>query len=93
MTAPALTRTNVRETLRSYTADMARRRIVSIREARASLRDRIDGAQDRGEHTILVRRSKVAAVVVPPSWYRDACRLMGDPWEDWEPPADADDES
>jgi hypothetical protein len=69
---------------------MARRRIVSIRTARATLKDRIDGAQEREEHTILLRRSEVAAVLVPPGWYRDACQALGDPWEDWQPPEDAD---
>lgn len=85
MTAPVLTRTRVREVVDSYTSDMARRRIVSVRTARATLKDRIDGAQERDEHTILLRRSEVAAVLVPPSWYREASRLMGEPWEDWEP--------
>lgn len=78
-------RTDVRESTCPYTADMARRRIVSIRTARATLKDRIDGAQDREEHTILLRRSEVAAVIVPPDWYREASRRMGEPWDDWEP--------
>ncbi len=86
MTAPAPTRTDVRRTPWTYTAAMAKRRIVSIRNARATLKDRIDGAQYRDEHSILMRRSDVAGVIVPPNWYRDACQALGDPWEDWEPP-------
>lgn len=85
MTAPVITRTDVWLTPAPYTSAMAKRRIVSVRNARATLKDRIDGAQDRDEHTILLRRSNVAAIVVPPGWYREACRLMGDPWDDWEP--------
>ena len=85
MAVPLLTRTDVRETFCSYTSDMAKRRIVSVRTARTTLKDRIDGAQERDEHTILLRRSEVAAVLVPPDWYRKASRLMGEPWEDWEP--------
>lgn len=85
MLATASTHTDVRGIPRTYTSEMAKRRIVGIRQARENLRDHIDGAEVRGEHSILVRRSKVAAVVVPPEWYRDACRLMGDPWEDWDP--------
>lgn len=74
-----------RSNTETYTGPMARRRITSVRDARAHLKERIDGAQEREEHTILLRRSDVAAVLVPPEWYREACRLMGDPWEDWQP--------
>lgn len=65
---------------------MAKRRLVSIRAARARLKDHIDGAQERDEHTILLRHSDVAAVIVPPGWYQRASALMDDPWEDWTPP-------
>jgi len=72
-----------------YTAAMARRRIMGSQEVRSNFSDRVDAAEQQGEHTIVLRRSAPAAVVVPPGWYHRACAAMGDPWEDWEPPAEA----
>lgn len=89
MLATAPPRQHAGEISRTYTSDMAKRRIVSIRDARAGLKERVDAAQERGEHSILLRRSDVAAIIVPPEWYKAASELMGEPWDDWEPPAGA----
>ncbi len=64
-----------------YDPGMVKRLIVGVQEARNRFRERIDAAEKNGEHTILVRRSKTAAMIVDPTWYRRACEALGDPWE------------
>lgn len=86
MLATATTRQAAPDVPLAYTADMAKRRIVSVRKARATLSERLDAAQYHGEHSIMFRHSEVAAIMVPPKWYHAACQALGDPWEDWQPP-------
>lgn len=72
-----------------YTAAMAKRRIMGAQEVRQNFSDRLDAAERDGEHTIVLRRSTPSVAVVPAHWYHRACELLGDPWEDWVPPAAA----
>jgi antitoxin (DNA-binding transcriptional repressor) of toxin-antitoxin stability system len=69
---------------------MAKRKIMGVQEARQNLAALVAGAASRGEQTILLRRSTPAAVIVPPEWFHRAAALMGEPWEDWTPPAAKD---
>lgn len=87
-TPPA--RTYVRAAPTPYTAAMAKRRILGAEEARARFSARIDAAENDGEHTIVLRRSRPAVAIVPADWYHRMSALGGDPWEDWEPPPDAE---
>lgn len=73
----------------TYTADMAKRPIVSAQQAREKFSDLLN-AVARGEHPVVLRRSAPAGLLVPPEWYKKAAELMGDPWDDWSPPT-ADD--
>ncbi|MFI7073605.1 type II toxin-antitoxin system Phd/YefM family antitoxin [Micromonospora sediminicola] len=72
-----------------YTADMAKRPIVGAQQAREKFSDLLD-AVGRGEHPVVLRRSTPAALMVPPAWYKRAAELLGDPWDDWSPPAEGD---
>lgn len=69
-----------------YTADMAKRKIMGVQEARQNFAAVVAAAARDGEQTILFRRSTPAAVVVPAEWFHRAAELMGEPWEDWTPP-------
>ena len=69
-----------------YTADMAKRKIMGVQEARQNFAAVVAAAANDGEQTILFRRSTPAAVVVPAAWFHRAAELMGEPWEDWTPP-------
>jgi prevent-host-death family protein len=60
--------------------------MLGVQEARAQFSARIDAAETDGEHTILLRRSRPAAVIVPAEWYQRVSALAGEPWEDWVPP-------
>jgi prevent-host-death family protein len=66
---------------------MAKRRIMGVQEARQNFAAVVAAAANEGEQTILFRRSTPAAVVVPAAWFHRAAELMGEPWEDWTPPA------
>jgi len=69
-----------------YTADMAKRKIIGAQEARQTFAA-VMAAAGNGEQTIVFRRSTPIAVVVPAEWFHRAAALMGEPWEDWTPPA------
>lgn len=75
----------------TYTAAMARRRIMSAQQVRQNFSGRIDAAERDGEHTVVLRRSAPAVMLVPAVWYSRACEAMGEPWEDWTPPDEPDD--
>lgn len=72
-----------------YTADMAKRKIMGVQEARQNFAAVVDAAAKDGEQTILFRRSTPSAVVVSAEWFHRAAELMGEPWEDWTPPPPA----
>lgn len=63
-----------------YAADMVKRVMLGIQEFRDRLKARLD-AVEAGEHTIIAKRGKPLAVVVPIGWYRDAAAAMNDPTE------------
>jgi prevent-host-death family protein len=69
-----------------YTADMAKRKIIGAQEARQTFAALIADAAE-GVQTIVFRRSTPVVVVVPAEWFHRAAELMGEPWEDWTPPA------
>jgi prevent-host-death family protein len=73
-----------------YTSDMAKRKIMGVQEARQNFAAVVAAAANDGEQTILFRRSTPAAVVVPAEWFHRAAELMGEPWEEWSPPATRD---
>ncbi len=63
-----------------YAAGMVKRVMLGIQEFRTYLRDRLE-AVEAGDHTIIAKRGKPVAVVVPIGWYRDAAAAMNDPTE------------
>lgn len=63
-----------------YAAGMVKRVMLGIQEFRDRLKARLD-AVEGGEHTIIAKRGKPLAVVVPIGWYRDAAAAMNDPTE------------
>ncbi len=63
-----------------YAADMVKRVMLGVQEFRTYLRERLV-AIEKGEHTVLARRGKPVAVMVPMDWYRDAAAAMNDPTE------------
>ncbi len=63
-----------------YAAVMVKRVMLGIQEFRDRLKARLD-AVEGGEHTIIAKRGKPLAVVVPIGWYRDAAAAMNDPTE------------
>jgi antitoxin (DNA-binding transcriptional repressor) of toxin-antitoxin stability system len=73
-----------------YTPAVAKRRIMGAQEVRGNFSDRLDAAEKSGEHTIVFRRSAPSAVLVPARWYHQAAEAIGDPWDDWVPPAEDD---
>lgn len=42
---------------------------TGIQEARDKLRHFVDGALERGEHTVIERHGRPVAVLVPVTWY------------------------
>lgn len=63
-----------------YAADMVKRVLVGIQE----FRDKIGMCMNRvekGEHSIVGRRGKPIAAVVPIEWYREAAAALNDPTE------------
>jgi prevent-host-death family protein len=44
---------------------------LGVQQARENLRDRIDAALERGEHTIITRVGRPVAVLVPYRWYSE----------------------
>lgn len=42
---------------------------IGVQQAREQLRERIDVAIERGEHTIIARHGRQIAVLVPYTWY------------------------
>lgn len=65
---------------RPYTAEMAKRVLLGVQEFRQFLKARIDAAE-KGEETIVQKRGKVVAALVPIDWYRDLRERAGDPTE------------
>lgn len=45
---------------------------IGIEDARSSLGDIVIAAAERGEHTVITRYGKPAAVIVPVDWYEAA---------------------
>ena len=82
--------TYVRTAARPYTPAMAKRKMLGVQIAREQFKDVLDAAEGEGTHTVLLRRSRPSAIVVPPDWYHRACEALGDPWDDWQPPAAAE---
>ncbi|WBB94235.1 type II toxin-antitoxin system prevent-host-death family antitoxin [Verrucosispora sp. WMMC514] len=68
---------------------MAKRPIIGAQQAREKFSDLLK-AVERGEHPVLLRRSTPVGLFVPAAWYKQAAELMGDPWDDWTPPAKPD---
>jgi prevent-host-death family protein len=52
--------------------------VTGVQDARQKLRQFIDAAADEQQHTVIQRRGKPVAVLVPVSWYIEA---GGDPRE------------
>jgi prevent-host-death family protein len=44
-------------------------RTLGVQQARERLRERIDAALERGEHTVITRTGRPVAVLVPHRWY------------------------
>lgn len=63
-----------------YAADMVKRVLLGVQEFRTALRERLTAAE-KGEHTVVAKRGKPVAVVVPIGWYRDAATALKDPTE------------
>lgn len=64
-----------------YAADVAKRKLIGIQEARDHFRERVDAAAKEDEHSIVARRGKAVVAVVPIEWYRRMSELDGDPTE------------
>nr|WP_221374357.1 type II toxin-antitoxin system Phd/YefM family antitoxin [Actinoplanes polyasparticus] len=64
-----------------YAADVAKRRLVGIQEARDHFRALVDNAVKDDEHTVVARRGKAVVAVVPIEWYRRMAELDGEPTE------------
>ena len=63
-----------------YAAGMVKRVLIGVQEFRTYLKDRLT-AIEAGEHTVLARRGKPVAVMVPMDWYRQAAEALDDPTE------------
>lgn len=63
-----------------YPADMVKRVLLGMEAFRRMMGARLDAA-DAGEHTVVSRRGKPTAVLVPIEWYRQAAQKMRDPTE------------
>lgn len=63
-----------------YTAGMAKRVLLGIQDFRRLLKARVDAAE-KGEETIVQKRGKVVAALIPIEWYRDLRERAGDPTE------------
>lgn len=78
---------------RLYDEPMAKRKIVrkivGATEVRKSFSAHLKAAA-AGVHQIVLSRSEPVAVVVDAAWYHRACQAVGEPWEEWDPPASAD---
>lgn len=64
-----------------YAADVAKRRMVGIQEARDKFRECVDLAERDSVQTVVARRGKAVVAVVPMEWFRRASELMGEPTE------------
>lgn len=64
-----------------YAAGMVKRVMLGVQEFRIHLRERLRLIEDQGEHTVLARRGKPVAVMVPMDWYRRAAEALDDPTE------------
>lgn len=65
----------------TYAADMVKRVLFGIQAFRTDLRDRIEAAEQHGEHTVVAKRGKPVGAYVPIDWYREATKAMRDPTE------------
>lgn len=70
-----------------YTSTMAKRILLGMQEFRLKLAERLLASRDDttnhipGEHTVVTRHGKPDAVLVPITWYREACAKLNDPTE------------
>lgn len=63
-----------------YPPDMVRRLMLGVQEFRAQVARRLD-AVDKDEHTVVARRGRPIAVLVPIEWYRKAAEKLREPTE------------
>lgn len=65
-----------------YAADVAKRELLGVQKARETFAARVDQTEaDEPVHTVVAKRGKPLAVIVPIDWYREAARRMKDPTE------------
>ncbi len=65
----------------AYNADVAKRRMIGIQEARDKFREVVDLADKEGVQTIVSRRGKATVAVVPIEWFRRMAEQAGEPTE------------
>lgn len=63
-----------------YAAEMVKRMLIGVQDFRTYLRARLE-AVEAGEHSVLARRGKPVAVMVPIEWYRRAADALNEPTE------------
>lgn len=62
-----------------YDADMARRKLMGVNDARKFFAQRIKLAEETGEQTVVTRHGDPVAAIVPMDWLRRAADALGEP--------------